>query len=102
MKKYFFASLCKNGVLGGGIAADDEAITYRTGKLTVPEAYKNLKMRYGDIAEVCRRNVLIFPGVLLRMRDGEEYRFIVFCTRSFISVLREHGVEYKNTVEDQI
>ena len=34
MKKYFFVSLVKNGILGGGIVADSEAITYHTGKLT--------------------------------------------------------------------
>ena len=28
MKKYFIVSLVKNGILGGGIVADSEAITY--------------------------------------------------------------------------
>ena len=36
MKKYFIVSLVKNGILGGGIVADSEAITYRTGKVTIP------------------------------------------------------------------
>ena len=34
MKKYFVVSLVKNGLIGGGISADSEAITYRTGKVT--------------------------------------------------------------------
>jgi len=30
MNKYFIASLCRNGIIGGAIIADDEAITYKT------------------------------------------------------------------------
>ena len=37
MKHYFIASLVKNGLLGGGITVDSEAITYHTGKLTIPQ-----------------------------------------------------------------
>ena len=37
MKKYFIVSLIKNGILGGGIVADKEAITYHSGKLTIPQ-----------------------------------------------------------------
>ena len=37
MKKYFIVSLIKNGILGGGIVADTEAITYHSGKLTIPQ-----------------------------------------------------------------
>ena len=36
MKNYFIVSLVKNGILGGGMTADEQAITYHTGKLTVP------------------------------------------------------------------
>ncbi|MBR3277014.1 MAG: hypothetical protein IKG08_10495 [Eubacterium sp.] len=32
MKQYYVASLCREGVLGGGIVADDEGITYKTEK----------------------------------------------------------------------
>lgn len=40
MKKYYLVSLCKNGILGGYIIADEEAITYKTGKVTIPREYK--------------------------------------------------------------
>ena len=51
MKKYFVVSLMKNGILGGGMVADDEAITYHTGKVTVPNEYRRLEMKYQDIGE---------------------------------------------------
>lgn len=41
--KYFIVSLCKNGILGGGIVADLEKITYKTGKVTVPQNIEILK-----------------------------------------------------------
>jgi len=52
MKKYFIVSLVKNGILGGGIVADSEAITYYTGKLTIPERYRHLEMKYKEICKV--------------------------------------------------
>ena len=52
MKKYFVVSLVKNGLIGGGISADSEAITYHTGKVTIPQEYRHLVMKYEDICEV--------------------------------------------------
>ena len=61
MKKYFFVSLVKNGILGGGIVADSEAITYRTGKVTIPQEYRHLVMKYEDIARVTKGWFLYCP-----------------------------------------
>lgn len=33
MKQYYVASLCREGILGGSIIADDHGITYKTGKV---------------------------------------------------------------------
>ena len=49
MKQYYAASLCRNGVLGGGIAAGEDGITYKTGKVTVPPKLRNLEMKYRNI-----------------------------------------------------
>ena len=78
MKNYFVVSLVKNGILGGGIVVDEEAITYRTGKLTVPQEYRNLVMKYKDINEVTTGMLLILPTVSVKMQNGEEYKFVVF------------------------
>ena len=58
MKKYFFVSLVKNGILGGDIVADSEAITYHTGKLTIPKEYRHLILKYEDICEVTKGGFL--------------------------------------------
>ena len=92
MKEYFVVSLIRNGVLGGGITADDESVTYHTGKVTVPAKFRRLEMRYGDIESASRSGLT----VTIRMKDGEEYRFLVFAPGRFCSVLRSAGVEVKN------
>ena len=81
MKKYFIVSLVKNGILGGGILADDEAITYRTGKLTVPHEYRNLVMKYAEIREVTPGWLFILPTVTMTMASGAQYKFAVFFSR---------------------
>ena len=92
MKKYFIVSLCKNGILGGGIVADSEAITYHTGKVTVPKEYRNLVMKYDDIYEAISGWIFILPTVLIKMKSGEEYKFVVFNRKRFVNTLKEMGV----------
>ena len=93
MKKYFIVSLVKNGIVGGDIVADSEAITYRTGKLTVPPEYRYLVMNYKDISEVTPGWLLILPTVTVKMRSGKEYQFAVFFGRKrFVNTLKEMGV----------
>ena len=81
MKKYFIVSLVKNGILGGGMVADSEAITYHTGKLTIPQEYRLLVMKYEDICEVTTGWLFILPTVTLKMRNKNEYKFAVFLGR---------------------
>lgn len=90
--KYFIVSLCKNGILGGGIVADSEKVTYKTGKVTVPQKYRNLEMNYKDIVLMKQGWLFIFPTVSLKMNDDEEYKFIVFSRKRFVSLLRSKGV----------
>ena len=78
MKRYFVASLCREGVLGGGILADDEAYTYRTNKLTVSPALRKIRLPYADIQSLERGWLLCFPTVTVHMNDGTNWRFIVF------------------------
>lgn len=97
MKKYFIVSLCKNGILGGGIVVDSEAITYHTGKVTVADKYKKLEMKYKDIVSMSCGWLFVLPTVTLKMSNGEEYKFVVFARRKFVSMLNEMGVkELKN------
>lgn len=89
MKNTFMVSLCKNGILGGWIVIDAEAITYRTGKVTIPEKYKNLKMKYKDIFSVTEGSLLFLPTVIVKMKNEEEYKFVVFARKKFLKMLNE-------------
>lgn len=92
MKKYYLVSLCKNGILGGSIVADEEAITYKTGKITIPKEYKNLKMRYKDIVSMTIGKILFLPTVSLKMSCGKEYRFVVFARKHLVDLLYGKGI----------
>ena len=89
MKHYFIVSLCHEGILGGGIIADDESITYRTNKLTVSQKYRNLEMKYSDIRGFSKKWVLCFPIYSINMKSGETYKFLVFNTKRFSNLLNE-------------
>ena len=94
MKKYFVVSLVKNGLLGGGIVADSEAITYHTGKVTIPNEYRHLVMKYEDIREVTMGGLFILPTVTVKMQNGKEYKFVVFFSRKrFVNTLTDMGVK---------
>ena len=94
MNKYFIVSLIKNGILGGSITADSEAITYHTGKLTVPQEYRHLVMKYADIREAASEWFFLLPTVLIRLNNGTEYRFAVFFGRKrFLDTLKSMNVQ---------
>lgn len=93
MKKVFAVSLCRNGVLGGGIFADNEKIVYRTGKLTVEPRFRNLEMPLKDIVSVKSGRFLLLPAVELEMKNGERFKFIVYACKTFLNTLAELGVK---------
>ena len=82
MKNYFIVSLIKNGILGGSMTADAEAITYRTGKVTVPAEFRRLVMKYSDIRQVETGRMLLMPTVTVKMQNGAEYKFPCSSVRS--------------------
>ena len=92
LKHYFIVSLCKNGLLGGGIAANTDAITYHTGKVTVSPKYRNLEMRYEDMLSVSLGRFLLFPTVAFDMKNGETHKFMVFARKRFLKLLKQNGV----------
>ena len=89
MKQYYPASLCRNGILGGAVIADDESITYKTGKLTVPPGWRNFRMEYERIRSFSKKWVLCFPVFSITMTDGETYKFIIFRPKRFHALLSE-------------
>ena len=90
MKKYFIVSLIKNGIIGGSIVADSEAITYHAGKLTIPQEYRHLVMKYEDISDVITGWLFLLPTVTVKMRNGNEYQFAVFFGRkALVNALKD-------------
>lgn len=87
MKNYFIVSLCKNGILGGGIIVDADKITYKTGKLTVPDKLRNLELKYEDMESVTRKRILCFSTFSFQMKNKETYKFLVFTPKRFMSVI---------------
>ena len=88
MRKRFAASLCKNGLLGGALYVDSVSVTYRTGKLTVPDKFRNLVMPYAEIESVINSRWLGLPTITIQLKNREEYQFLVFGRKAFIAALR--------------
>ena len=66
---------------------EDESMAYRTGKVTIPPKYRNLVMRYSDIVSVTEGTLLLLPTVTVKMKDQEEYKFLVFNKNGFLETL---------------
>ena len=90
MKKTFLCSLCHNGILGGALYLDENSVTYKTNKLTVDKAYRNLVLPLGEIEELTWKWV-VFPVAIFRMTSGVRYKIIIFNKRRF----QKHYVEVK-------
>ncbi len=88
MEKTYLASLCKNGLLGGGLFLDDERVTYRTGKMSVPPEIRNLQLPFCRIKAVEKSRALFLPTVTIEMQDDRGWKFLVFGRRSFLDNLK--------------
>ena len=78
MRKSFMGSLvCPGGIIGGSISMDENAIIYKTNKLTVSAQYRNLVLPLREIRGLSWKWVL-FPVATLHMASGERHQFILF------------------------
>ncbi len=89
MRKAFMCSLCHNGILGGGLYLDTKSVTYRTQKLTVNEKYRNLVLPLNEIKEVTWKWI-VFPVATFHMKNGEEYKMIIFNKARFNKYYHEY------------
>ena len=94
MEKTYVASLCKNGLLGGGLFLDDERVTYRTGKLQVPAEIRNLQLPFCRIRNVEKSKALFLPTVTIEMQDGRAWKFLVFGRNGFLTRLKAAMTAY--------
>ena len=77
MRKVFLCSLCYKGILGGGLYLEPQSLTFRTNKLTVNEKLRNLVLPLEEIEELTWKWI-VFPVATFRMRNGEEYKLLIF------------------------
>ena len=84
MKRVYAASLCKNGLLGGSLYVDDEKITFRTGKITVPPQLRNLELTFKNMTGIRKERILILPVAAVSMKNGEEWKFFVLRRNDFV------------------
>ena len=83
MKKSFMCSLiCHNGIVGGALYLDENSVTYKTNKLTVDRAYRNLVLPLNQIAELTWKWI-VFPVATFHMTSGEKYKVMIFNKRRF-------------------
>ena len=82
MRKAFMCSLCHNGILGGGLYLDNQAVTYVCQKFTVDRKYRKIVLPLNEIKEVTWKWI-VFPIATFCMRNGARYRFLIFNKRRF-------------------
>ena len=88
--KTFVCSLCHNGILGGGLYLDSQALTYKTNKLTVDKKYRNLVLSLQEIREISWKWI-IFSIATVNMKNGETYKFIIFNKKRFEKWFQEYS-----------
>ena len=74
--------ICHNGIIGGSLCIDEDAIVYRTNKLVVDRKYKNLVLPLREICVLSWKWVIV-PVATLQTSNGERYRFIIFNKKRF-------------------
>jgi hypothetical protein len=87
--KSFACSLCHNGILGGGLYLDSQSLTYRTNKLTVDKKYRNIVLPLQEIEEISWK-LILFPLATVSMKNGEQYKFIIFNKPRFEKWFQEY------------
>lgn len=90
--KSFVCSLCRGGILGGGLYLDSSSLIYRTNKLTVDKKYRNLVLPMSEIKEITWKWI-VFPVATVLMKNGESYKFIIFNKKRFKKCFGEYRTQ---------
>ena len=90
MGKTFVCSLCRNGIIGGGLYIDEQSITYSTQKLTVRPLYRSLVLPMKEIKEISWSQMVV-PVAAISMKDGECYKFIIYNKSGFEKAYKQYS-----------
>lgn len=89
MKQAFYGSLCYHGIRGGAICVRGGFVIYATKTLTLPQAYRNIRIPIGEIQHISCGRKLLLPVVHLCLKDQTRYSFVVFCRKRFLRLLEK-------------
>lgn len=93
MKIAFYGSLCYEGIRGGAITVEDGIVRYRSKSLTLPEEYKDIQMPVSEIECAEAGYLFVLPTVTIRLKSGENYRFVIFARKRFLACLAQLGIK---------
>jgi len=54
-------------------------------------------MRYSDILSITKETFLLMPAVTFKMKNDEEYKFIVFSRKRFLEMLEQSRERWKES-----
>ncbi|MDE6710428.1 MAG: hypothetical protein K2J76_08050 [Oscillospiraceae bacterium] len=95
MKKIFAVShVCRNGIIGGFMYVTPERLIYQNGKVSIPKELRNIEMPTSEISAAEQGKFLFLPTVTFKMRDGGEFKYIIYSCKKFFNTLNELGVKF--------
>lgn len=95
MKKTFAVSrICRNGIIGGVMYVTPERLIYQTGKVSIPKELRNIELPTGEITAAEKGRFLFLPTVAFKMRDGGEFKYIIYSCGTFFKTLNGLGIKF--------
>lgn len=85
--------MCRNGIIGGFIYVTPERLIYQTGKISISKALQNIEMPFSDVISTERGKFLFLPTVSFKMKDGGEFKYIIYSVKRFFGTMKELGCD---------
>ena len=97
MGKTFVCSLCRNGIIGGGLYIDEQSITYSTQKLTVSPLHRNLVLPMNEIRELSWSQMVV-PVAAISMKGVENVINLSYITNQDLKRAYKQYATTKNEI----
>lgn len=92
MKKAFYGSLIYKGVRGGAVIVNEDSVIYKNQTATLESEYKNIVMPFNDIEKIKQAGSFLFPTVIIHLKNGRQYKFLIFNRKKFLNLLPCEGI----------
>ena len=95
MKKIFAVShICRKGIIGGFMYVTPERLIYQNGKVSIAKELRNIEIPTNEIAAAETGRFLFLPTVTFKMRDGGEFKYIIYSCKTFFKTLNGLGIKF--------